>query len=98
MVKVAVEYIVIHRKDSSDLEIARALKEQGFSDEILTQSFRQAGSPPPGSFVPAKMSLGRRILVGMLFSISAIALIASVVLFVRNFQEASAAAAAKGGR
>jgi hypothetical protein len=98
MVKVAVEYIEIHRKDSSDLDIARALKEQGFSDELLTRAFREAGPRPPGSAEPAKLPLGRRVIVGILFSISAMALVASAVLFVRNFREASAAAAARGAR
>lgn len=98
MVAVAVEYIEIHRKDSSDVEIACALKEQGFSDELLTQAFREAGPPPPGSFEPAKVPLGRQLIVGLLFAISALALVASAVLFVRNFREASAAAAARGAR
>ena len=93
LITVAVEYIEIHRKDSSDVEIARALKEQGFSDEMLAQAFRAAGERPEGSAPPARLPLARRALVAILVFISGLALIASAVLFVRNFREASAAAA-----
>ena len=93
LVKVAAEYIEIHRKDSSDAEISRALREQGFSDETLTSAFRAAGDRP---FVPApKSPSGRRVLVVFLASFSAALFIGSALLFVRNFRQARAAAAAR---
>ena len=98
LVSVAVEYIEIHRKGSSDVEIARALKDQGFSDETLTQAFRAAGERPEGSAPPAGLPLGRRMTVGLLVAVSAAAFIASALLFVRNFSEAGAAAPARAAR
>ncbi|HEX4047970.1 MAG TPA: hypothetical protein VH309_09060 [Elusimicrobiota bacterium] len=94
-VSVAVEYIERHRPDASDREIALALREQGFSDETLTEAFRAAGDRPEGSAGPAKPSPARRALVGALFAFSALSFIASGLLFVRNFRRASAAAAAR---
>jgi hypothetical protein len=98
LIPVAVEYIEIHRKDSSDLEIARALKEQGFSDEVLTAAFRAAGGRPPGSASPAKLPFARRALVWVLAAASVLLFIGSAVLFVRNFRQASRAAGSEGSR
>jgi hypothetical protein len=91
LIPVAVEYIEIHRKSSSDAEIARALKEQGFSDELLAAAFRAAGERPAGSASPAKLSPARRAAVLMLGAVSALLFIASALLFVRNFRRASGA-------
>jgi hypothetical protein len=96
VIPVAVEYIEIHRKDSSDAEIARALRDQGFSDEAILAAFRAAGERPEGSAPPAKLPLARRALIGILAVVCVLALIASAVLFVRNFRRASAAASAPG--
>jgi hypothetical protein len=96
VVSVALEYIELHRKDSSDADIARALREQGFSDDTLAEAFRAAGNRPPGSFTPAKLPPGKRALVGVLFAAAALAFIASAILFVRNFRQASAAAQSRG--
>ncbi|MFI5351024.1 MAG: hypothetical protein ACHQ2Z_15885 [Elusimicrobiota bacterium] len=104
LVKVAVEYIRIHRGDSSDAEIARALKEQGFSDGTLTEAFRAAGErparvaperKPSGAEPEPRPSSGKRALVVFLASFSAASLIASALLFARNFRQARAAAAAE---
>ena len=95
LVKVAVEYIRIHRGDSSDAEIARALREQGFSDGTLTEAFRAAGERPARVAPEPKPSGGRRALVVFLASFSAASLIASALLFARNFRQARAAAAAE---
>lgn len=95
LIPVAVEYIEIHRKDSSDAEIARALRDQGFSDQLLVEAFRAAGERPPGSAPPAKVPFARRALAAVLFGVSALALIASAVLFARNFTRARAAAEAR---
>ena len=92
LIAVAVEYIETHRKDSSDVEIARALKEQGFSDETLAAAFRETGERPPGSAPPARLPPAKRALVGVLVAVSALCFIGSIVLFVRNFRQASAAA------
>ena len=92
LVSVAVEYIEIHRKDSSDAEISRALKEQGFSDETLAAAFRVAGERPAVS--ATTLSPARRAFAGILFAASALLFICSALLFVRNFRQASAAAAA----
>jgi hypothetical protein len=97
LIPVAVEYIGIHRKDSSDAEIARALKEQGFSDETLIAAFRAAGERPAGS-APAKLPFARRSLVAVLAVASVLFLMASALLFVRNFRSASLAAASEGPR
>ena len=92
LVAVAVEYVEIHRKDSSDAEIARALREQGFSDETILAAFRAAGDRPEGSAPPAKAPFARRALAAVLFAVCGLALVASAVLFVRNFSQARAAA------
>jgi hypothetical protein len=97
-ISVAVEYIETHRKDSSDVEIARALREQGFSDAMLTAAFRAAGDRPAGSAPPPKPPLAKRALVVVLWAFSALLIIGSAVLFVRNFRSASAAAGAPGPR
>jgi hypothetical protein len=94
-IPVAVEYIEIHRKDSSDAEIARALKAQGFSDEILAAAFREAGQRPPGSAAAPKLSPARRAVVLALIAVSGLLFIASALLFVRNFREASAAGSSR---
>jgi hypothetical protein len=98
LIPVAVEYIEIHRKDSSDVEIARALREQGFGDETILAAFRAAGDRPAGSAPPAKASFARRAIAAVLFGICGLALIASAVLFVRNFTNALAAAQARSPR
>ena len=97
-IPVAVEYIETHRKDSSDLEIARALKDQGFSDEMLAAAFRAAGDRPAGSAPHAKPPLAKRALVFVLAAVSALLFIGSALLFVRNFRQASAAAGVAGPR
>lgn len=97
-ISVAVEYIETHRKDASDVEIARALREQGFSDEMLEAAFRAAGDRPAGSAPPPKPPPAKRALVVVLWAASALLFIGSAVLFVRNFRAASAAAAASGPR
>ena len=93
LIPVAVEYIEIHRADSSDAEIARALKEQGFSDEMLAAAFRAAGERRAGSAPAVRLPAARRALVAVLFAVSALLFIGSAVLFVRNFRQASRAAA-----
>ena len=98
LIPVAVEYIEIHRKDSSDLEIARALRDQGFSDATILAAFRAAGDRPAGSAPPAKAPLARRAIAALLFGVCGLALVASAVLFVRNFKQALAAAQARGAR
>jgi hypothetical protein len=98
LTSVAVEYIELHRKDSSDKEIALALREQGFSDETLAAAFREAGGRPPGSAAPVKLSPGRRALVGVLVAVAALFFIGSALLFVRNFRQASGAAEASSPR
>lgn len=98
VIPVAVEYIELHRGDSTDEDIARALREQGFSDETLTEAFRAAGARPPGSFEPARLPPGKRALVAVLVALAALSFIASAVLFVRNFRQASAAAQAQSPR
>ena len=94
LIPVAVEYIEIHRKGSSDTEIALALREQGFSDELILAAFRAAGDRPEGSAPPAQAPLARRVAAALLFGVCGLALIASAVLFVRNFTKALAAAQA----
>lgn len=98
LIPVAVEYIDLHRRDSSDAEIARALREQGFSDELILAAFRAAGSRPDGSAPRAQASFARRAVSALLFGACGLALIASAVLFVRNFARARAAAAAAAPR
>ena len=95
LIPVAVEYIEIHRKDSSDAEIARALKDQGFSDETLAAAFHAAGPRPAGSAPAPRHSPARRAVVVGLGTVSALLFIASALLFVRNFRRASAEAAAE---
>jgi hypothetical protein len=97
-IPVAVEYIEIHRKDSSDAEIARALKEQGFSDEILAAAFREAGERPAGSARTAKLSPARRAVVLLLGAVSVLLFIASAFLFVRNFRQAGGAVSSPDDR
>jgi hypothetical protein len=77
LVSVAVDYIEIHRADSSDAEISRALKAQGFSRETLSAAFRAAGA-----------RAARRALVALLLTISALLFVGSALLFVRNFRQA----------
>jgi len=76
------------------VEIARALREQGFSDRLILDAFRAAGSRPPGSAPEPKVPPARRAIAAVLFGICALCLIASAVLFVRNFTRALAAAKA----
>jgi anti-sigma factor RsiW len=95
LIPVAVEYIEIHREDSSDKEIAKALKDQGFSDEVLAAAFRAAGERPAGSAPPARLSPARRAVVVALAAVSVLLFIASALLFVRNFRQASAEAGAE---
>jgi hypothetical protein len=96
-ISVAVEYIETHRKDSSDVEIARALREQGFSDAMLAAAFRAAGDRPASAPRP-KPPLAKRALVAVLWAVSALLFIGSALLFVRNFRQASAAAEAAAPR
>ena len=92
LVSVAVEYIDIHRRDSSDVEIARALRDQGFSDELILSAFKAAGHRPADS--KPEIPAGRRAVVRLLYTISALSLLASAVLFARNFTRALAASKA----
>jgi hypothetical protein len=94
LISVAVEYVELHRKDSSDVEIARALREQGFSDELILEAFEKAGHRPPGSAPEPKASPARRAIAMVLYGICAASLAASAVLFVRNFTRALAASKA----
>jgi hypothetical protein len=94
LISVAVEYVEIHRRDSSDVEIARALRDQGFSDELILEAFKKAGSRPPGSAPERKVSPAKRAIVMALYGACAAALVASAVLFVRNFTRALAASKA----
>lgn len=94
LISVAVEYVELHRKDSSDVEIARAMREQGFSDELILEAFKKAGSRPPGSAPEPAVSPARRAISMALYGVCAASLIASAVLFVRNFTRALAASKA----
>jgi hypothetical protein len=98
LVSVAVEFVERHRKDSSDVEIAQALRDQGFSDELILAAFREAGDRPAGSAPPAKVPAGRRAVTAVLYAVCAVSLIASAVLFVRNSTRALAAAKAAAPR
>ena len=93
LVSVAVDYIEMHRADSSDAEISRALKAQGFSRETLSAAFRAAGERPGGSPRLPSLPPSRRAFVAVLVGISALLFLGSGLLFVRNFRQASRAAA-----
>ena len=99
LVSVAVDYIEIHRADSSDAEISRALKAQGFSRDTLSAAFRAAGARPGGLVAPpAKPPASRRALVAVLLGVAALLLIGSALLFVGNFRQASRATEAESPR
>jgi hypothetical protein len=98
LVSVAVEFVEIHRKDSSDAEIARALRDQGFSDELILAAFRAAGERPAGSAPAVKVPAARRAVTAVLFAVCAVSLIASAVLFVQTFTRPLAAARAPAPR
>ena len=98
LVPVAVDYIETHRADSSDAEIARALREQGFSDETLSAAFRAAGERPDGSVLPVKVPAARRALVLVLVAASVLLFVGSALLFFRNFRQASRAAETEAPR
>ena len=80
---VAADYIRTHRAECSDGEIRRALKAQGFSDRILDDAFDDAG-PRVSAAAAASIPAGKRALVRLLFTVSALCFLASGVLFVRN--------------
>jgi hypothetical protein len=94
LVSVAVEYIDIHRRDSSDVEIARALRDQGFSDQLILDAFKAAGNRPHGSAPERTVPPARRRSRTGPSRSRAASLIASAVLFVRNFTRALAASKA----
>jgi hypothetical protein len=94
LIEVAVEYIEVHRAGSTDNEIVTALRAQGFSDETLAAAFKAAGFRPGSSASRPKGTAARRALVGVLYAVSALFLIGSLLLFVSNFRRASAAAEA----
>ncbi len=83
---VAVQYIERHRADSSDEDIARALREQGFSDETLAAAFRAAGERP-ASAPPVKRRFARRALVVILAAVAVLFSVASALLFIRNLRQ-----------
>jgi hypothetical protein len=86
---VAAEYIRNHRDDCTDAEIRKALKEQGFSDEILADAFHEAGERPKKAAPVKKDKPGLRFLVWVLWAISALLLVGALALFARNLRNAA---------
>ncbi|MFI5361502.1 MAG: hypothetical protein ACHQ49_05990 [Elusimicrobiota bacterium] len=98
LIPVAVAYIDAHRADSSDAEIARALKDQGFSEQVVAAAFKEAGERRVRPVEGAKLPFARRALVVVL-TVACVALfIASGLLFVRNFRRARRALEAEAPR
>ncbi|MDE2141904.1 MAG: hypothetical protein KGJ84_05785 [Elusimicrobia bacterium] len=81
---VAAEYIRTHRGDCSDAEIRTALKQQGFSDEILADAFHEAGERPRNAPAPKKNRRGLSVLVWALWALSACMAIGAVALLANN--------------
>lgn len=85
---VAAEYIRTHRADCSDAEIRKALKEQGFSDEILDDAFH-AASLEPGPPAPRPRNAPvLRALVWAMGAASVLLFLGAIVLFLHNLTAA----------
>jgi hypothetical protein len=85
---IAAEYIRTHRADCSDAEIRKALKEQGFSDEILADAFHAAGDRPASAAAPAQKRPALRLLVWALSACSLLLFAGAVLLLIRNYSPA----------
>lgn len=85
---VAAEYIRTHRADCSDAEIRKALKEQGFSDEVLDDAFHAAGLQPGPAAPPVKNARFLRAMVWLMAALSALFFIGSIALFLHKFNAA----------
>ena len=83
---VAAEYIKTHRADCTDAEIRKALKDQGFSEEVLDDAFHAAGVRPAGS--APKNAPFLRGMVWLLSVVSLLLFIGAALLLVRNLKQA----------
>jgi len=85
---VAADYIRTHRADCSDAEIRKALKEQGFSDEVLDDAFHAVGLEPEPAAPPVKNARFLRALVWLMAALSVLFFLGAIALFLHKFNAA----------